>query len=200
MSILSINPLDTREFLAGADTNFVKRWSPRAMSGEHLYESDLMTLFEAARWAPSSYNAQPWRFVYAMRGTPAWQPLFDCLVEFNQTWCANAGALVVMCSRSRFEHNDKPAPTHAFDTGAAWMSLALQGAMLGLVVHGMQGFDYDQAAKAIACAEPYQVQAMCAIGKPGKLEDLPEELQKKETPSNRKPLNEVVFEGTLQAD
>jgi len=199
MSVIAINPLDNREFLPGVDTSFVRRWSPRAMSGESLYETDLKILFEAARWAPSSYNAQPWRFVYALRETPDWQPLFDCLVEFNQQWAANAGALVVICSRSRFEKNDKPAPTHAFDTGAAWMSLALQGAMLGLVVHGMQGFDYDQAAKAIGATDPYQVLAMAAIGKPGYVDDLPEDMRERETPSNRRPLDEIVFEGKLEA-
>jgi nitroreductase len=130
------------------DKIFLDRWSPRAMTGEAVSQEDLMTLFEAARWAPSSYNNQPWRILYARRDTQHWPLFFDLLVEFNQSWAKNAGALVLFISRTHFDFNGEPAVTHSFDTGAAWENLALQGWLKGLVVHGMQGFDYDRARTA----------------------------------------------------
>ena len=174
---------------------FLDRWSPRAMSGEAITEEELFTLFEAARWAPSSYNNQPWRIVYARRDTPHWPLFFDLLVEFNQSWAKNAAALAVFVSKTTFDHNGEPAATHSFDTGAAWGNLALQGALKGLVVHGMQGFDYDKARIALNIPEGFKVEAMAVIGKPGRAEDLPEKLQQRETPSDRRKLNETVFEG-----
>ncbi len=171
------------------------RWSPRAMSGEQISEQELMTLFEAARWAPSSYNAQPWRFLYARRGTANWDRFFDLMVEFNQSWTKHAAVLVVVVSRKTFESNDQAAPTHSFDAGAAWQNLALQGSTMGLVVHGMQGFDYEKARAVLNIPEHFQVDAMIAVGKPGKREDLPEDLQEREQPSDRKPVAEIAIEG-----
>jgi nitroreductase len=171
------------------------RWSPRAMSGEEISEQELMTLFEAARWAPSSYNAQPWRFLYARRGTANWDRFFDLMVEFNQSWTKHAAVLMVVVSRKAFEWNDQAAPTHSFDAGAAWQNLALQGSAMGLVVHGMQGFDYDKARLELNVADEFQVEAMIAVGKPGKREDLPEDLQEREQPSDRKPVAEIAIKG-----
>jgi len=171
------------------------RWSPRAMSGEKISERELMTLFEAARWAPSSYNAQPWRFLYARRGTANWDRFFDVIIEFNQGWTKHAAVLMVVVSRKTFESNDQAAPTHSFDAGAAWQNLALQGSTMGLVVHGMQGFDYEKARAVLNIPEHFQVDAMIAVGKPGKREDLPEDLQEREQPSDRKPVAEIVIEG-----
>jgi nitroreductase len=171
------------------------RWSPRAMSGEEISEQELMILFEAARWAPSSYNAQPWRFLYARRGTANWDRFFDLMVEFNQGWTKHAAVLMVVVSRKTFESNDQAAPTHSFDAGAAWQNLALQGSTMGLVVHGMQGFDYEKARAVLNIPEHFQVDAMIAVGKPGKREDLPEDLQEREQPSDRKPVAEIVIAG-----
>jgi len=171
------------------------RWSPRAMSGEQISEQELMTLFEAARWAPSSYNAQPWRFLYARRGTANWDRYFDLMVEFNQSWTKHAAVLMVVVSRKTFESNDQAAPTHSFDAGAAWQNLALQGSTMGLVVHGIQCFDYEKARLSLNVPEDFQVDAMIAVGKPGKREDLPEDLQEREQPSDRKPVAEIAIEG-----
>src|SRR4051812_15504900 len=105
------------------DDIFLKRYSPRAMSGEKLSEDELMTLFEAARWAPSSYNIQPWRFVYAMRETPEFETLFSFLGDFNKSWCINAGALIVTISAKTSvspKGETKDNVTHSFDTGSAW--------------------------------------------------------------------------------
>ncbi len=178
------------------DPLFLRRWSPRAMNGEPLSQGELMRLFEAARWAPSSGNSQPWRFVYARAGTPHFARIFDLLAEGNKPWCARAGALVVVLSKKT---SDKGLPlrTHSFDTGSAWMSLALEGSLLGLVVHGMAGFDYDRAKETVGASDDYQVEAMIAIGRPGRVEDLPESYRARETPNSRRPVNESVFEGSL---
>jgi len=123
----------------------LERWSPRAMSGEPLIEKELDTLFEAARWAPSCFNEQPWRFLYAHRDTDHWPLFFDLLLEANQIWARNAGALITVISKQTFTHNSNPNISHSLDTGAAWQNLALQATAMGLVAHGMAGFDYTRA-------------------------------------------------------
>lgn len=180
------------------DPVFLNRWSPRAMSGEPMTDDELMPLFEAARWAPSSYNSQQRRFLYAKRDTRNWAVFFDLLVAGNQKWAQNAAVLVVVISRKNFEHNEKPSRTNMYDTGAAWENLALEGTLRGLVVHGMQGFDYGKARSALSIPDHYEVCAMIAIGKKGKKEDLPEGLQKIEEPNGRRPLKEIAIEGTFR--
>jgi nitroreductase len=182
------------------DKLFMNRWSPRAMSGEEINDEELMTLFEAARWAPSSYNNQPWRFVYSKKNTRHFEQMYDFLIEFNQKWCEKASALVVVISRKTFEKNDKPSKTHSYDTGAAWQNLALQGSLMGLVVHGMEGFDYSKAKKMCQIPENYEVEAMIAIGKKGDVSKLPQEIQEKEFPSDRKPIESIVMEGLFQEE
>lgn len=177
------------------DSVFLDRWSPRAMSGETITEEELFTLFEAARWAPSSFNNQPWRILYARRDTPHWPVFFNLLVEFNQSWARHAAALVIFISKTTFDHNGEPALTHSFDTGAAWENFALQGALKGLVIHGMQGFDYDKARTSLNIPKGFNVEAMAVIGKPGRKEDLPEKLQERETPNDRRKVTETAFEG-----
>ncbi len=168
------------------------------MSGESLTNEELMPLFEAARWAPSSYNNQPWRFIYAKRETEHWNVLFGLLGEFNQSWAHTASALVVVVSKMTFDFNKEPSITHQFDTGSAWENLALEASARGLVAHGIQGFDYEKAHTELQIPEGYEVLAMIAIGKPGKKEDLDPSLQEREIPSDRKPLSEIVMEGTFQ--
>lgn len=177
---------------------FPERWSPRAMSGEAVTQEELKSLFEAARWAPSSYNNQPWRFLYARRETENWDLYFDLLVESNRIWCRNAGALIVIVSKTTFDYNGKPSRTHSYDAGASWGYLALQGSMNGLVVHGMQGFDYEKARAVLGIPEEYQVEAMAAVGRPGRKEELPEELQKRESPSDRKKVEQIAWEGVFR--
>ncbi len=177
------------------DNMFLDRWSPRAMTGETISQEDLMTLFEAARWAPSSYNNQPWRMLFARRDSKHWSLFFDLLVVFNQSWAKNAGALVLLISRTHFDFNGEPAVTHSFDTGAAWENLALQGWLKGFVVHGMQGFDYERAKTALNIPEGFQVEAMAAIGKPADPATLSQDLLEKEAPSDRRKLEETICEG-----
>jgi nitroreductase len=180
------------------DSRILQRWSPRALSGEPITKEQLLSLFEAARWAPSCYNNQPWRFIYAQRDTPAWQSFLDLLVPFNQSWAHNAAALVIIASKKNFTFNNKPSRTHAFDTGAAWQNLALQASVNGLVAHGMEGFDYEKAAQLINLPDDWEIHAMCAIGKPGEIEQLPPDVQKKETPSDRNPIESFIFEGLVK--
>ena len=179
------------------DPIFTGRWSPRAFDGKNLDNKTLMSLFEAARWAPSSYNNQSWRFLYARTDTPHWKTFLGLLGEFNQAWCKNAGALIVVVSKKTFDHNGEPSVTHSFDTGAAWMSLALQAHKMGLITHGMQGFDYGKARTALKVPEDHDVEAMVAVGRMGKREDLPAALQERETPSMRKPLKDIAREGAF---
>mgnify|MGYP001817699963 FL=1 len=180
---------------AAVDPRFVSRWSPRAMSGAALTDEDLAPLFEAARWAPSSYNAQPWRFMYALQGDEHFGAFFDLLAAGNREWTARAGALVVMASRSTFEHNQKDSITHSFDCGAAWMNFALQAHQDGLVAHAMQGFDYSAARELLSLPANYRVEAMVALGKPGSNTDLGPGLREREQPSARKATTEFVFKG-----
>lgn len=186
----------TRSALADADTQFIQRWSPRAFSGQALSETQLMALFEAARWAPSCFNSQPWRFVYGLSDTPEWDPLFGLLMEFNQTWVQRAGAIIAVVAKTTFD-NGEVAPTHAFDAGAAWMSLALQANVMGLASHAMWGFEHSAAAGVLGLDDEHTTLAMVAVGFPGDVETLPEKLQAREVPSPRKGLDEIAFAGRL---
>lgn len=174
---------------------FVDRWSARAMSGEALSEAELLPLLEAARWAPSSMNFQPWRFLYARRDTDFWPAFLDLLLPGNRLWAERAGALVLFISRTHFDGDGRPCITHSYDTGAAWQSLALQGSLNNLVVHGIQGFDYQRARRVLRIPADYAVEAMAVIGKPGNKAELSEALQQREQPSDRRPLAQTACEG-----
>jgi nitroreductase len=176
----------------------VNRWSPRSFLNSEIGDKELFSLFEAARWAPSSSNSQPWRFIYAKRNSNSWNNLFNLLVDFNKQWCADASVLVVIISRKNFENNGQPSITHQFDTGAAWENLAIQAVSQGLITHGMAGFDYERARKDLEVPDDYQVVAMIAIGKRGPKEKLSSELQAREIPNTRKPLAEIVMEGKFR--
>lgn len=176
----------------------LNRWSPRSMTGEELDEGTILSLFEAARWAPSSFNNQPWRFIYAKRNTKYWDKLFVLLAEPNKVWAKDAALLVVVISNKNFEYNGKFSITHQYDVGAAWENLALEATTRGLVAHGMQGFDYEKTRENLEIPEDFDVMAMIAIGKRGPKENLPPNLQEKENPTDRKPLNEIVMEGSFR--
>lgn len=161
--------------------------------------NDLMTILDAAHWAPSASNNQPWRFIFGIRDTVEFDALLSILVEGNRRWAAQAGALVFMISQTHTEATaerpSKPIATHSFDAGAAWMSLALQADLLGYRAHGMAGLDYDRARDELAVPEGFKVEMVLALGKPGRTEDLPDDLQAREKPSQRKPLESLAFEG-----
>jgi nitroreductase len=193
------NVSDHRQADHPIDPIFIHRWSPRAMTGEPISEAELHSLFEAARWAPSSFNEQPWRLLYARRDTPHFQTFFDLLVEGNKAWCGNAAVLIVFVSSKTFARSGKPNPVHVYDCGSAWENLALQGAKMGLVTHGMAGFDGDKARAALNVPEGFDVCAMAAVGRHGDPDKLPEALRAKEVPSGRKPVAEIALEGGFRS-
>jgi len=165
------------------------------MTGEELDDDTIMSLFEAAR---PSYNNQPWRFIYAKRNTLYWDRLFNLLAEPNKVWTKGAALLVVVISRKNFEHNEKYSITHQYDAGAAWENLALEASSRGLVAHGMAGFDYVKTRIDLQIPDSFDVMAMIAIGKKGPKDNLPQQLQEIEYPSDRKPLAEIVMEGQFR--
>jgi nitroreductase len=177
---------------------FLNRWSSRAFSNEPVTNEELMPLFEAARWAPSANNEQPWRFIYTHKNSKLWQALIDLMIPFNQSWAKNADVLVVVISKNFFGSAGKPSQFHTFDAGAACMSLALQGSINGLVVHAIAGFDYDKARTILNIPTEFKIETMVAIGKPGNKENLSPELQAREVPNDRKQLNEIVFEDAFR--
>lgn len=179
------------------DYLFINRWSPRAMTSAEIPREELNVLFEAARWAPSSYNEQPWRILYACRNTRYWTLFFELLVPGNQKWANGAAALLLFVSKITMSRNGKPSITHSYDTGAAWENLALQGFLKGYVVHGMQGFDYERAKIALKIPDDYRVEAMAAVGIPQSRGEMSDEVRERETPNNRRSIAETVCEGTF---
>ncbi|BET26989.1 nitroreductase family protein [Limnobacter thiooxidans] len=181
---------------------FLERWSSRAFSGEPLQGTELQSLFEAARWAPSANNAQPWRFVYALKDNPAWKDFLALLNEGNRKWAQQAGALLVLVSAKQHLRKGAPEPTplrsHSFDSGAAWAFLALQAHAQGLVSHAIGGFDREGARALLNLGDQWNVEVAIAVGHPGKPEDLPEDLRPREVPSNRKPQHLWVFDSRFQ--
>ena len=181
------------------DRIFLERWSPRGFTGEAIPVETLMSLFEAARWAPSSSNLQPWRFLWARRDTAHWPKFFDLLGERNQIWAANAAALIVVVSKTtqmrRGESEPVPSYTHSFDTGAAWQSLALQAMFSGWHTHGMAGFDKERARTALNVPDDCRVEAAIAVGRRGDPGHLPDSMQAQEHPNARKPVTETTYEG-----
>lgn len=178
---------------------FLQRWSPRAFTGESMPDEDLARIFEAARWAPSSFNAQPWRFIYARRDTGAWPTLLGLLSPNNQAWAQNAAVLMVAVSKATMRppgrDEEVPSHSHSFDCGAAWANLALQANSMGWHAHGMAGFDMPRAARELNVPDGYRVEAAIAIGRRGDKSSLPEALQARETPNGRNPVAGFAFEG-----
>ena len=175
-----------------------RRWSPRAFSDRRVDPAIMRSLLEAARWAPSSYNEQPWSFIVATRDDPVeFGRLLSCLVEGNIQWAQHAPVLMVSVARLYFEDDGKPN-RHAFhDVGLAVANLIVQATALGLVVHQMAGIFPDKIRELYGIPEGYEAVAGIALGYPGDPQSLPEGLRKRElAPRERKPLTEFVFSGS----
>jgi nitroreductase len=177
---------------------FVDRWSPRAYTDEEIPEATLLRFFEAARWAPSSANAQPWHYVYARRGGPGWDGILGAAGP-GKIWAARAAALIVCCANTKLVIGDveMTSPTHAFDTGAAWMSFALQASMDGWHTHGIASFDHSMMKAAIKVPETHVLLALVAIGRRGDPAALSDQLRALEFPNGRRPVSESVSVGTF---
>ena len=176
-----------------------RRWSPRAFDERPIEPEKLRSLFEAARWAPSSNNGQPWRFLVATRDNKIdYDRLLNCLVEANQKWAYRAPVLLLSVAKLQFE--DGSPNRHAlYDTGMAVENLSLQATELGLVAHQMAGFLIDRARADCQIPEGYELVAMMAIGYPGDPAILSERLRAREVqPRDRKPVTEFVYATTWQ--
>jgi nitroreductase len=175
-----------------------KRWSPRAFADKPVEPDKLKRLLEAARWAPSSFNGQPWAFIIGTKDQPAdYAKVLSCLVEFNQSWAKAAPVLMITAARLNFEHNNEPN-RHAFhDVGQAIANLTLQATAEGLFVHQMAGILPDVAKKTLAIPDGWEAVTGVAIGYLGDPAALPEKLREREaTPSPRKPLAQIAFAGS----
>ncbi len=173
---------------------FLNRWSPRAFAPDAIDDETLMSVFEAARWAASSYNEQPWRFVYA-RNDEDRKRFLDFLVPGNQAWAKDAPVLVVAVAKKTFSFNGKPNATHHFDAGCASGYLTLQASLNGLYAHGMVGFDPDKARTTLGIPDDFVPLAVFAVGHRGATESLPAGLREREEPSGRRPVTESIMEG-----
>ncbi len=191
-----------RTFEYEIDPMFVQRWSPRAFTGEEIPETTLLSFFEAARWAPSAMNAQPWRFAYARRSSTAFDRFLGVLAPANQVWAARASALVAIASVTTLKLPDRPDPvpaeSHSFDAGAAWAQFALQAHLAGWSTHAMGGFDRARANEVLALPPDHHIEVFVAVGKRGDPATLPEWARLREKPNNRRPLTDLVHEGPFE--
>ena len=196
-----MSTLKSREPEATVDPLFINRWSPRAYTGEEIPVAVLLSVFEAARWAPSARNAQPWRFVYAKRQSAAFDRLVATMADDNQKWAPNASALIALLSAKTYIVDDKTETNihRSFDAGAAWSNLSLQANMLGWQTRAIGKFDRAQAAAVLRAPSLYAIEVIIAIGKIGNPETLPVDLRKLEVPTKRAPLRELFSEGTYSA-
>lgn len=173
----------------------LERWSPRSFENRAVNPVDLKRVFEAARWAPSSYNEQPWRFIVGLRGSVTFQKIVSTLAVGNQTWAPKAPVLILGVAKTHFSHNNTFNHYALFDLGAASAVITLQAAALGLATHQMAGFDHDAARRELEVPDGYAVGSVMALGHQGEPSELPnEKLIASETATRtRKPLNETVL-------
>lgn len=174
---------------------FTKRKSQRAFADKPVSPETMTALFDAARWAPSSYNDQPWRFIYAHKeDKAAFEKLLSCANEWNYAWAKNAAVILVSVAKLHFDHNGAPNKHAWHDVGMAMQNLALQGAELGLNVHQMAGFDPDKVKRLYNLPDGYEAVALTAIGYFGNPESLPEPYRDMEkNPRQRKPVSDFAF-------
>ncbi len=194
---MAAKPAPTTHEIAQIISN---RWSARAIDPDRAVEpSTLMSLFEAARWAPSCFGDEPWRYVYWDRNQDpdGWEQAASILAEKNQRWARKAPVLILACAAKQFSRNGKANRWGQYDTGAATENLHLQGVELGLVVHQMGGFNGYLAQQKFSVPDQFIPMAMIAVGYPGTLDDLDEGFRQGETTERRRrPLDELVFAGS----
>lgn len=175
----------------------VDRWSPRAFDGSEISQEDLDVIFEAAGWAPSGYNIQPWTFLYARRGDANWDLFLSGLIDFNKSWAKDASALVYIVSDKymRSDEGNKDNYSHSFDAGSAWALAALQALSLGYHTHGMVGLKFGEVEGLLGIPDDHRLEAAFVIGRVAPKEQLPDYLQEREVPSTRKPVSEIAKAG-----
>lgn len=170
------------------------RWSPAIYSARSVEPEKLLSILEAARWAPSSYNAQPWSFLVATKDHPEeFARMLSCLAPANVVWAQHVPVLMISVARRHFEHNGTPN-THAFhDTGIATGFLMLEAASLGILAHGMAGFDANKAREVFSIPETHEAVAAIAVGYAGDEQGASEELRKRNAHRPRWTLDHFVF-------
>jgi nitroreductase len=175
----------------------LERWSPRSFDSRPVSEDLLRKVFEAARWAPSSSNEQPWRFLVGRRGDPTYAKIFEALGEFNKAWTKMAPLLILGAAKTHFSQNNAPNGYAAHDLGAASAYLVLQAHALGLKAHQMAGFDQETARKLLGIPEDFSLGSAIALGYQGEPEALGDEkrIGQETAPRTRKALGEIVFSG-----
>ena len=173
------------------------RWSPRAFADKPVELAVLASLFEAARWAPSSSNEQPWAYLVATKDNPEdFAKTLSVLVEFNAAWAKNAPVLALAVSHLKFQSNGNPNRNAFYDTGAATVLFSIEALARGLYVHQMGGFDAAKAKQVFEIPDDWEAIAAFAIGYPGETHSLSQKLQDREVaPRTRKPLSEFVMSG-----
>ena len=182
------------------DPLFLKRWSPRAFDASDIPHEDLLTMLEAARWAPSAFNQQPWRFLYAHRSGPDWELFLSLLIPFNQDWAKSASVLLFVLSDSLVETKwggEQVSHSHSFDAGSAWAYLALQATKMGYHAHGMSGIELDRVREELKVPERFRIEAAIAVGRIGDPATLNEKLRARETPSDRNKVESFAFAGAF---
>src|SRR5690625_22207 len=179
------------------DPIHLERWSSRAFATTPVEDAKLDSIFEAARWAPSAANWQPWHFVYAQKQADL-EKFHSFINENNVEWCKRAPVLVAVISKLTRNEEGDANPFHAFDTGTAWGYLSLEAHRQGLLTHGMGGFDREKAKEVLNIPEEYEVQAVVAIGYHDPEAPLSEKNQAREVPSDRNPLETFLFEGSFK--
>ncbi len=188
--------IDTQEKI---DDLLAKRWSGRAYDATRtVVHEHIISLLEAARWAPSCYGDEPWRYIVCDKSTNevAWDAAFSCLAEGNQSWAVNAPVLILALANTMFSHNDNENRWAQYDTGAASMSLCVQASSLGLMVHQMGGFSAEKAAEVFSIPEQHTSMAMMAIGYQLAEDKMTGELMQRESSKRkRNPLAEQFFDG-----
>jgi nitroreductase len=195
ISSIEVNHLKQAPAIDGVLPAVLARWSPRSFADRDVSPADLRTVFEAARWAASSFNEQPWRFIVGLRNSLTYKKIFSTLIGFNQNWAGAAPVLILGAAKTKFSHNGADNRNALYDLGAASSYLTLQAASLGLTTHQMAGFDPAAARQALEIPEEYTFGAVIALGYQGEPSALPHpDLIAQETaPRTRKQLSEFVL-------
>lgn len=171
-----------------------KRWSPRGFSEKEVKDEQVNELLEAARWAPSAYNEQPWRFVVGKKGTEKYNKILESLNEWNQIWAKHAPLLILNVAKKEFSHNNTPNRTAEYDLGQAVFAMVLRAVDLGLAAHQMSGFDHDKMMTNLNIPNGFEAVSVIAIGYLGDDSQLPEDMKKMEKRERiRKPINDLLL-------
>ena len=195
ISAIEVNKLKQAPAAEGMLPVVLQRWSPRSFDGREVSPADLAKVFEAARWAPSSNNEQPWSYIVGLRGTSTFDKIAATLVGFNQSWAPKAPVLILGVTNTRFSRNGKPNSYALYDLGAATALLVVQTVALGLVAHQMAGFDHEAARKAFGIPEDYELGSVTALGYQGEPAALANDnlIASETAPRSRKPLSDIAL-------